>query len=218
MREANSKSKNNPHNANNWITKLHDNTITDGQVRQGHKSAHSQYLTPKQKETLIKFFHGKTLFRINQVRAGFIDEDEGHCVNCYVEEYGQEIDEYLRHAVYLCPTIIYIRRQILHEFELELENIPLNIGCVILGTNMIGENRTLNIIVNTIWSLALSMILEQNQLKKVPRADIIIGQIKDALNTIVKVKPASELSICLKTRNLIRVLNSGFSPHLLDQD
>ena len=74
----------------------------------------------------------------------------------------------LQHAVYLCPSIIYIRRQIIHEFELEMENITLNIGCVILGTNMIGENRTLNILVNTIWSLSLALILDHNQHKKIP--------------------------------------------------
>ena len=168
---------------------------------------------PKTKETLIKYYAGKTLFGINLERAGIIDEDEGICHNCMIEEFGLEIDDHQRHAVYECPTVTNIRLQILHEFELQNENLSQNIGSIVLNTMPTNENRSINTLINTLWSMYLAEILDYHQEKKVPRADLIISRIKEKFRTILRNKPGSEISLILKTRNLIKMLNSGFSPH-----
>ena len=59
--------------------------------------------------------------------------------------------------------------------------------------------------------MALNCILTARNAKLTPRADIIINYIKTSLIHVVKVKPASTVTECLKSRNLIKVLNSGFT-------
>ena len=81
MRERSEKSNNHPFKPINWITKLQDNTITFNQVKMGHKSIHSKYLMPKVKDTLIKYYNGKTMFNINKERAGILDDEEGICLS-----------------------------------------------------------------------------------------------------------------------------------------
>ena len=60
------------------------------------------------------------------------------------------------------------------------------------------------------------MILDCNQQTRVPRADLIIGSLKETFKQIIRVKPNSELTAVLKSRNLERLLSSGYSPHDLD--
>ena len=149
----------------------------------GYKSVQSKYLMPKTKETLIKYYAGKTLFGINLERDGIIDEDEGICNNCMIEEFGLEIDDHQRHAVYECPTVTNIRLQILHEFELQNENLSQNIGSIVLNTMPTNENRSINTLINTLWSMYLAEILDYHHEKKVPRADLIISRIKEKFRT-----------------------------------
>ena len=175
--------------------------------------AQSKYLTPKHKESLIKFYSGKTLFGINLERAEIIDEGDGICRSCMVEEFGLEVEDHLRHAVYECPTVTNIRLQVLHEFELQNETLSFNIGSIVLNQMPSDENRSINTLVNTIWSMLIAEVLDYHQSKKIPRTDLIISQIKENFRTILRNKPTSEISLTLKSRNLIKMLNSGFSPH-----
>ena len=119
----------------------------------------------------------------------------------------------LGHPLYECPTVTDIRLQVLHEFELQNEVLSQNIGSIVLNTMPTNENRSINTLINTIWSMLLAEILDYHQAKKVPRTDLIISQIKEQFRTILRNKPGSEISLVLKSRNLIRMLNSGFSPH-----
>ena len=64
-----------------------------------------------------------------------------------------------------------------------------------------------------VWSMALDGILSARNLKLTPRADIIINNIKSTLLSVLKYKPKCSISECLKVRNLIRLLSSGFTPH-----
>ena len=109
----------------------------------------------------------------------------------------------------------YIYNQILTEFELDNDNLPLNAGSVVLSTVLDSTqgSRQLSKLVNVILSMGLNGILTASNAKLTPRADILINYIKTALIHVVKVKPNITVSECLKSRNLIKMLNSGFTPH-----
>ena len=53
-------------------------------------------------------------------------KEDGMCKIKYIE--------YLCHATYECRTVEYIYNQLLAEFELENNNLPLNAGSVVLST------------------------------------------------------------------------------------
>ena len=74
-------------------------------------------------------------------------------------------------------------------------------------------NRNLSDLINLIWSIATNEILIANKANKTPRADIIISTIKGVLKHIVRVKPDSSVSASLKDRKLLKLLDSGYTPH-----
>ena len=76
-----------------------------------------------------------------------------------------------------------------------------------------GTRLDLSELINLVCSMALDGILSARNAKLTPRADIIITNIKNSLLSVVKYKPKSTITECLKSRNLIKVLNSGFTPH-----
>ena len=137
------------------------------------------------------------------------------CRSCKKEN-KLKIIESLLHATYECSSVEYIYRQILSEFALEAENLPLNSGSVVLSTvldSTQGSRLDLSELINLVWSMALDGILSARNAKLTPRADIIITNIKNSLLNVVKYKPKSTISECLKSRNLIKILSSGFTPH-----
>ena len=79
-----------------------------------------------------------------------------------------------------------------------------------------GERLNLSELVNLVWSMALDGVLSARNAKLTPRADIIITNIKSSLLSVVKYKPKSSITECLKARNLIKLLSSGFTPHQID--
>ena len=64
--------------------------------------------------------------------------------------------------------------------------------------------------------MALDGVLSARNAKLTPRADIIITNIKGSLLSVVKYKPKSNITECLKARNLMKLLSSGFTPHQMD--
>ena len=79
-----------------------------------------------------------------------------------------------------------------------------------------GERQNLSELINLVWSMALDGILSARNSKLTPRADIIINNIKSTLLSVLKYKPKCSITECLKVRNLIRLLSSGFTPHQID--
>ena len=77
----------------------------------------------------------------------------------------------------------------------------------------ITELRMVGVKLNIIWSVALHGILTARNQNVTLRAVKIINNIKIYVRHIVKVKPHSEVTECLQTRNLIKLLASGFPPH-----
>ena len=112
------------------------------------------------------------------------EEEEGYCKTCQRKGDGDEVNEYLRHVVFECPTVHNLRAQILIEFKMTEDDFLTNAGSVILDTltlpNNSAEYLTIEFI-NTIWSITLSRILELNSKKKIPLINLIIGHIKSCL-------------------------------------
>ena len=96
--------------------------------------------------------------------------------------------------------------------------IQTNGGSVVLATLLSDHrqclgNYTLTDLINLIWAIANNDIIVANKSNKTPRADIIISNIKGILKHIVRVKPSSPVAISLRDRDMIKLLNSGYSPH-----
>ena len=181
------------------------------------QTSSSNYLTPLQRDYLIKFYNGKHLFGVNLVAAKLVDEEDGYCRTCQKEGDGDEVTEYLRHTLIQCPTIRDLRAQILIEFRLHHDNLSHTPSSFILDilTSNDSSAATLRKIefLNTIWAITLSKLLEINSKRKVPLTNLMIGHIKTCLKRILKLRPLSTVSIVLKENNLVKLLNSGFSPH-----
>ena len=181
------------HSPGSWRQKLQDNSITSLQVKGALRSTHSKYLTPGAREILSRFYHGKTLFGNQLLRAGIVED--GICRSCKKEN-KKSVPESLLHATYECSTVEYIYRQILYEFELQSENLPLNSGSVVLSTvldSTKGARLNLSELINLVWSMALDGVLSARNAKLTPRADIIITNIKHSLLSVVKYKPKSNI-------------------------
>ena len=102
------------------------------------------------------------------------------CRSCKKEN-KQKIIESLQHATYECSSVEYIYRQILSEFALDAENLPLNSRSVVLSTvidSTQGSRLDLSEAMNLVWSMALDGILYARNAKLTPRVDIIITNIK----------------------------------------
>ena len=168
----------------------------------------------KVRDRLGNLFHNKMKFSGGLKTAEITDED--WCKTCWRENNGQKVKEKILHATYSCPSVIHVRQEILREFSLIDPNNPINSGSVVLATvlypNTLG-NRNLSDLINLIWSIATSEILIANKANRIPRADIIISTIKGVLKHIVRVKQDSPVSASLKDRKLLKLLDSGYTPH-----
>ena len=206
-----------PFNPTKWIEKLHDGTITTKQVKNAFKKCHSNYLTPTQREFLIKFFNNKHLFGAQLVAAKLIDEGDGYCRTCQREGDGDEVTEYLRHTLLECPLVRDLRVQILIEFGLHNENIPTTPGSLILDiltpADSSADLKSKVEFLNTIWSITLSKLLEINSKRQIPMIDLMIVHIKSCLKRILRLRPNSVVALVIKHNSLEKLLSSGFSPH-----
>ena len=128
-----------------------------------------------------------------------------------------EVTEYLRHSLIECPTIRDLRAQILIEFRLHHENIPLTPSSFILDiltpNNSSADTTSKIEFLNTIWAITLSKLLEINSKRQIPMTNLMIVHIKSCLKRILKLRPKSTVSLVIKDNNLEKLLNSGFSPH-----
>ena len=113
-----------------------------------------------------------------------------------------------------------MREEILKEFDLDLiePRIPTNSGSVVLATLLSDHrqclgNRNLTDLINLIWAIANNDITVANKSNKTSRADIILSNINGILKHIVRVKPDSSVANSLKDRNMLKLLNSGYTPH-----
>ena len=73
-------------------------------------------------------------------------------------------------------------------------------------------------LINSIWAIATNEIIIANKANKTPRADIIISNIKGVLKQIVRVKPECSVSASLKDRNMLKLLDFGYTPESLYRD
>ena len=179
------------------------------------KLVHSKYLIPRTRDRLCDLFHNRTSFGAGLLKAGKTQEE--WCKTCYRENDGEIIREKIIHAMYECPSV---REEIFREFEFDLirPHIPLNSGSLVLATVLSNHRQSpdtsnLTELVNIIWALTNNDILIANKSNKTPRADIIIPNIKGILKHIVRVKPDSPVAVSLRDRDMIKLLNSGYSPH-----
>ena len=122
--------------------------------------------------------------------------------------------------MYECPSVVHVRQEIYQEFEFDLiyPHIPQNSGSLVLATELSNHRQSpdtsnLTELINLIWALTNNDILIANKSNKTPRADIIISNIKGILKHIVRVKPDSPVAVSLRDRDMIKLLNSGYSPH-----
>ena len=182
------------------------------------KLVHSKYLILRTRDRLCDLFHNRTSFGAGLVRPGKTLEE--WCKTCYRENDGEIIREKILHAMYECPSVIHVREEIFLEFEFDLirPHIPQNSGSLVLATELSNPRQSpdtsnLTELVNLIWALTNNDILIANKSNKTPRADIIISNIKGILKHIARTKPESPVAISLKDRDLIKLLNSGYSPH-----
>ena len=128
--------------------------------------------------------------------------------------------EKILHAMYECPSVAYVREEIFQEFELDQirPRILTNSGSLVLAT-VLSDHRhspdtsNLTELVNIIWAITNNDIIVANKSNKTPRADIIISNIKGILKHIARVKPSSPVANSLRDRDMIKLLNSGYSPH-----
>ena len=122
-------------------------------MKEALRSTHSKYLTPGARDILSHFYHGKTLFGNQLFRAGMVED--GMCRSCKKEN-KLKVIESLLHATYECNSVEYIYRQILSEFALDVENLPLNSGSVVLSTvldSTQGSRLDQSELMNLMWSM-----------------------------------------------------------------
>ena len=179
---------------------------------------HSKYIVPRIRDRLGDLFHNRTKFGAGLLKAEKNQED--WCKTCYRENNGQIVREKILHATYECPSVAYVRDEIFQEFELDLiePRIPSNSGSVVLATMLSDhrqclDTRNLTELINLIWAITNNDIIVANKSNKTPRADIIISNIKGILKHIARVKPESPVANSLRDRDMLKLLNSGYSPH-----
>ena len=112
--------------------------------------------------------------------------EDGMCKSCK-NEYKIKNIESRYHATYECRMVKYIYNQILAEFELENDNIPLYAGSGVLITVLDSTpgSQQMSELINVIWSMAMNCILTARNAKLTPGADIIINYIKTSLIHVV---------------------------------
>ena len=116
--------------------------------------------------------------------------------------------------------MLYVRGEIFQEFELDQikPRIPTNSGSLVLATVLSDHRQCLDTsnlteLVNIIWAITNNDIIVANKSNKTPRADIIISNIKGILKHIARVKPASPVANSLRDTDMLKLLNSGYTPH-----
>ena len=188
----------NIHNPAKWNKKFKDNTATFDQVKKSMIHLHSPFLDSKSADSLTRLRLGKTLFNNQLLTIGLIDED--YCHTCS-REYDLNITEDYRHALFQCPAVQIVIKNITNTFFPNLTT-PFDISDILLSINSnkhtLYRGPTGQELASLIWDYFQVYIIQCRVAKITPISVSAINEIKSQLIRILKILPKSKIAIFIK--------------------
>ena len=160
---------------------------------------HSKYLDSKSADILSRLRLGKTLFKNQLLAIGLVDEDS--CPTCS-REYNQNTTEDYRHALFHCPAVQTVVKNISNTF-FPNPIIPFNTSDILLSIN--SDKHTLyrgpigQELASLIWDYFQVYIVQCRVAQTTPISSSAIYEIKSQLNRIMKLLPQSKIAFFIKT-------------------
>ena len=160
---------------------------------------HSRYIDSASADHLTRLKLGKTLFNNQLFIIGLIDNDL--CDTC-TREFNEEIIEDYRHALFQCPAVQTIIKDISSTFFTNLTH-DFNISEILISINTDKHNLYKGPIgqelASLIWDYFQVYIVQCHTAQTTPTSTPAIFQIKSQLNRILKILPKSKLSIFINS-------------------
>ena len=194
----------NIHNPIKWVKKLRDNTVTTEQIKKSMIHLHSPYLDSTSADSLTRLKLGKTLFN-NQLFAIGLIEDKT-CKTC-IREYDLHTNEDYRHALFQCPAVQTVIRDITFTF-FPNQTKSFNISEILLSVN--SDTHTLYMgttgqeLASLIWDLFQVYVLKCRVSQSTPISTTAIFEIKSQLNRILKILPKRKLSTFIRASPVLQ--------------
>ena len=158
---------------------------------------HSPYLDSTSSDYLSRLRLGKTLFNNQLYTIGLIDENT--CNTC-TREYTERTTEDYQHALFQCPAVQTVIRNITNTF-FPNETNSLNISDILVSINSdkhklykgpVGQE-----LASLIWDYF--QVLQCRIAQKTPVSTSAIFEIRSQLNRILKLMPKSKLAIFINS-------------------
>ena len=193
-----SKRATNIHNPEKWRRKLNNN-VTYEQVKKSMIRLHSPYLDSTSSDYLSRLRLGKTLFNNQLYTIGLIDENI--CNTC-TREYTESTTEDYQHALFKCPAVQTVVRNITKTF-FPNETNSLNISDILVSINSDKHKQYKGPVghelASLVWDYFQVYVLQCRIAQKTPVSTSAIFEIRSQLNRILKVMPKSKLAIFINS-------------------
>ena len=160
---------------------------------------HSPYLDSTSSDYLSRLRLGKTLFNNQLYTIGLIDENT--CNTC-TREYTESNTEDYQHALFQCPAVQTVIRNITSTF-FPNETNSLNISDILVSINSDKHKQYKGPVghelASLVWDYFQVYVLQCRIAQKTPVSTSAIFEIRSQLNRILKLMPKSKLAIFINS-------------------